>query len=71
MPNGPRPLLDNACYHIITRGNQRQCVFESSDDFQEYLSLIKKYKRRYKFKVYEYCLMEHCDFNGVSKRRDI
>ena len=30
MPNGPRLLLENVCYHIITRGNQRQLVFKDS-----------------------------------------
>ena len=27
MPRVPRTFMDYPCYHIITRGNQRQTVF--------------------------------------------
>jgi len=30
MPAGPRLLTEHACYHITTRGNQRQLVFLDS-----------------------------------------
>ena len=57
MPNGPRPLVDGACYHIIVRGNNRQEIFRSNKDYEKYLSLLKHYKRKYKFKIFCYCLM--------------
>jgi putative transposase len=57
MPTGPRLLLANACYHIITRGNQRQQVFLDKQDYEAYLLKLKKYKRRYPFLLYGFCLM--------------
>ncbi|MFC1699883.1 transposase [Candidatus Omnitrophota bacterium] len=57
MPNGPRLLIDNACYHIITRANHRQRIFYDQKDYIEYLERLRKYKKKYKFLLYGYCLM--------------
>ncbi|MFH1577971.1 MAG: transposase [Candidatus Omnitrophota bacterium] len=57
MPRTARALLENACYHIINRGNQKQSIFLEKIDFEKYLELLKHYKRKYKFKLYAYCLM--------------
>ena len=57
MPRGPRILLDNVCYHIINRGNQKEKVFLEEPDFAKYLQLLKHYKKRYAFKLLGYCLM--------------
>lgn len=73
MPRQARLILDNVCYHIITRGNQRQTVFQDEVDYRAYLKLISKYKERYKFKIYGWCLMNNhvhmvieCDFLGKA-----
>jgi putative transposase len=57
MPRLARITLKNACYHIITRGNQKQTVFEDSQDYEKYLSILTKYKKKYKFKLFCFCLM--------------
>ena len=57
MPTGPRLLLENACYHIITRGNQRQQVFFDEQDSKAYLLRLARYKKRFGFLLYGYCLM--------------
>lgn len=57
MPAGPRLLIDNACYHITTRGNQKQQVFFEEVDYRKYLSKIRKYKKKFKFLLYGFCLM--------------
>jgi putative transposase len=57
MPRVARVTIENACYHIITRGNQKQSVFLEPQDYEKYLYLLTKYKRRYKFKLYCFCLM--------------
>ena len=57
MPRTARITVENACYHIITRGNQKQSVFLNENDFKKYLSLLTKYKNQYRFKVYCFCLM--------------
>lgn len=52
-----RVLLEGVYYHIINRGNQKQRVFLEDSDFEKYLELLKHYKRKYKFKMYAFCLM--------------
>ncbi len=68
MPSGPRLLLDNACYHIITRGNQKQLIFQDQKDYMEYLDRLRKYKKEYDFLLYGYCLMpNHIHLLGEIK----
>ena len=57
MPRRTRIVEENACYHIITRGNQKQPVFKEARDFEKYLAILAKYKKKYKFKLYCFCLM--------------
>lgn len=57
MPRTARLTIENGCYHITTRGNQKQTVFIDHADYNKYLYILKKYKKRYKFKLYCYCLM--------------
>jgi putative transposase len=57
MPRGARILLNNACYHIINRGNQKQSIFLQNPDFDNYLKILKHYKKKYNFKLFGYCLM--------------
>lgn len=52
-----RVILENAYYHIISRGNQKQGVFFEDKDFEKYLNLLSRYKEKYGFKVYAWCLM--------------
>lgn len=52
-----RLFIENTCYHIYTRGNQKQKVFITRDDFEFYLHQLKRYKRNFSFKLYGYCLM--------------
>lgn len=52
-----RLIIKNACYHIYIRGNQKQIVFKERRDFEFYLSQLKRYKRKYSFLLYGYCLM--------------
>ena len=57
MPAGPRIYIDNGCFHIFARGNRKQKIFNRPDDYLTYLNLLKKYKKKYSFKLYGYCLM--------------
>jgi REP element-mobilizing transposase RayT len=52
-----RVLIENVYYHVISRGNQKQKVFLEVGDFEKYLSLLKRYKIRFKFRLYAWCLM--------------
>jgi len=57
MPIRTRVLINNAVYHIITRGNQKQKVFYDNSDYTKYLNLLHRYKNKYRSRVYAYCLM--------------
>jgi len=57
MPRSARITIEKACYHIITRGNQKQTVFKNSVDYQKYLLLLTRYKKKYGFRLYCFCLM--------------
>jgi len=70
MPTGSRLLLANACYHIITRGNQRQQVFCDEKDYTTYLLTLRRYKKRYGFLLYGFCLMPN-HIHMVGEPREV
>jgi putative transposase len=57
MPRQARLILDNVCYHVITRGNQKQTVFRDEDDYRTYLKFVSKYKEKCGLRIYGWCLM--------------
>jgi putative transposase len=57
MARKPRIEFPNALYHVIARGNRRNRIFLESRDYQKYLDLIARYKKRDIFKFYAYALM--------------
>ena len=65
---------DSSIYHIMCKSITEVDLFKDADDKKKYLSLIKKYKILYDFKLYGYCLMDNhlhliIDANGsdISK----
>lgn len=69
MPRTKRLFLSQSYYHIITRGNNRNIVFRSDEDYLYYLKLIAKYKQKHPFDLYHYCLMpNHTHFLIQTKR---
>ncbi len=59
MPRKPRIHYLGALYHVICRGNNREWVFRSEMEKQEYMERIAEYKRRYGFKLYAWVLMSN------------
>ena len=59
MPRPIRISLEGLVYHIINRGNNRQDVFKDEEDLDTYLKIIKRFKDKYSFKFYGYCLMNN------------
>ncbi|MCL5421595.1 MAG: transposase [Nitrospirae bacterium] len=57
MPRTARVSPSEHVYHVLTRGNNRQDVFEDEEDFRKYLELLFRYKEKYKFRLYHYALM--------------
>lgn len=56
----PRPIrihLPDMVYHVLNRGNNRQAVFLKDEDYKHYLEILKRYKEKFGFKIFAYCLM--------------
>ncbi|MFQ5951854.1 MAG: hypothetical protein ACE5JK_00395 [Candidatus Omnitrophota bacterium] len=51
MTTKSRVLIDNAIYHIVVRGNRKEPVFNSEEDYKKYLKVLWKYKNKYKAKI--------------------
>ena len=59
MPRESRCLAANVPVHITQRGNNKQNIFHSDEDKGFYLKAFMKYKRKYRIKVYAWCLMDN------------
>jgi len=59
MARKPRIHYDGALYHVIVRGNNRAYIFRNKDNKEEYKKIVSKYKKRYRFKLYAYCIMNN------------
>jgi len=57
MPRTARVAPKDHAYHLLTRGNNRQDVFEDEEDFRKYIDLLLRYKEKYHFKLYHYVMM--------------
>lgn len=59
MARKPRIEFPGALYHVFARGNRRNRIFLTPKDYERYLSLVKRYKKRYDFRLYAYALMSN------------
>lgn len=57
MPRIFRVLPEEGALHILTRGNNRQSVFEDDTDYKTYLNFLKTYKQQNNILLYHYCIM--------------
>lgn len=57
MARRPRVFAAGLLYHVIVRGNQRQKTFLNDQDYRAYLERLAKYRERFGYSVYAYCLM--------------
>ena len=58
MARKPRIEYTGAFYHVMCRGNNGEYVMKEEEK-PEYLRLVAKYKERYRFKLYAYCIMDN------------
>ena len=54
MARRPRIEVEGGLYHIITRGNNRQTIFNSADDYDKMLAMLGHQKSRLPFYLYAY-----------------
>jgi putative transposase len=59
MPRTARIAFPSMLYHIISRGNHQEPVFQEREDFEKYLEICKRYKERFGFKLYHWVLMDN------------
>jgi len=50
-------LVRDAAYHVMSRGHNREAVFADADDTRFFLTLLDRYRQRFGFRLYHYCLM--------------
>lgn len=59
MARGKRERSESGYLHLITRGNNKQILFEEDDDRRFYLTRLGKYSREAEIRISAYCLMEN------------
>ena len=59
MARRQRVHYEGALYHVICRGNNREYVFDKEEDKKMYLKTILRYKEKYSFRLYAYCIMDN------------
>ena len=57
MARRTRAEVAGGLYHVITRGNNRQRIFNAAADYEKFLSLLTAQKSKVPFYLYAYCLM--------------
>ena len=71
MPRIARLVVTDYPYHITQRGNYRQEVFVTDDDYRFYLRHLNEYQEKYGLSVLLYCLMpNHVHFLAIPREKD-
>ena len=69
MPRIARVVAVEYPHHITQKGNYQQAVFDSEEDYIQYLQWLKDYCHKYSLKIWAYCLMSnHVHFIGVPMK---
>jgi putative transposase len=50
-------FTDDAAYHVLSRGHNRETIFADADDCRYFLALLARYRQRFGLRLYHYCLM--------------
>ena len=59
MPHTARKLAESGVYHIVTKGDGNQIIFEDSDDRRHYIDLLEAALDSHKVSLNAYCLMSN------------
>lgn len=59
MPRKARIVSETAYYHVISRGNNKQIIFESDNDYRHFIEIVFQYSKKWKVKIPAYCLMNN------------
>ncbi len=59
MARQRRIQFEGACYHILSRGNERRNIFRDNDDRVSFLDILGKMADRFRIEVFAYVLMDN------------
>ena len=54
-----RIYYQNAAYHVVVRGNNRQMILKAKEEKEAFLDSVEKYRERFKFKLYGLVVMDN------------
>jgi putative transposase len=57
MARPPRVQVAGGIYHVTSRGNRRQSIYQDEDDYRQFLALRDRVIRRCGWRFHAYCLM--------------
>jgi len=57
VPRSLRLRVPGGTFHVTARGNRRQDVFRTDDDYRLYLGLLGTAVDRFRLRCFDYCLM--------------
>lgn len=57
MERIPRIHIEDGVYYVTARGDHNGEIFKEEQDYRGYLSLLKKYKEQYGFKLFAFVLL--------------
>ncbi len=66
----PRQLLDGAWYHITARVNRREMLLDRGEVRDLFLAFLKRAKKRYSFRVANFCVMGNHVHLQIQPGRD-
>ena len=59
MARKPRIEFEDAFYHVMIRGNQRQTIFRDEADCSKFLKVLSHYRSEYGFLIYAFVFMKN------------
>ena len=54
-----RRNLGNGVYHVYNRCANNMWILDTDEDKNKFLNLLVKYKEKYHFSIYHYCIMSN------------
>ena len=68
MPRKLRIEYAGAMYHVMSRGDQREAIFQDDEDRQKFLMTLGEACQKTEWQVHAYCLMRGEDLKEPGRR---
>ncbi len=69
MARIPRGLRGNGVAHVLSRGNNRATVFQSDQEYEDFIALLDGARRQHAVELFAFCLMPN-HFHVVVRYED-